>query len=211
MGQQVTQQAEVLIEEISISLPEKVGILGGTFNPPHLAHMIIAEQVLNQLDLDMILFMPTSTPPHKDEKEAIDGETRLLMTQLAISQNPHFQIEAYEVSRGGKNYTFDTMTDLQEMYPETTFYFIIGADMVEDLPNWYRIEELANMVQFVAVSRPGYNLETNYPVITIDTPNVDISSSEIRQMVASGRSIRYLVDDEVRYFIEEEGLYHDES
>lgn len=194
-----------------MSLPDKVGILGGTFNPPHVGHVLIAEQVRDQLGLDMILFMPTSTPPHQEEKEAIDGQTRLLMTQQAIARNPYFQIEAYEVSQKGKNYTFDTMTALKSMYPETEFYFIIGADMVEDLPNWHRVDELVHLVQLVAVRRPGFSLESDYPLIKVDIPEMDISSSMIRQMIAEGRSIRYLVEDSVRDFIREEGLYQDEE
>lgn len=205
------EQTELKIEAVTMSLPDKVGILGGTFNPPHVGHVLIAEQVRDQLGLDMILFMPTSTPPHQEEKEAIDGQTRLLMTQQAIARNPYFQIEAYEVSQKGKNYTFDTMTALKSMYPETEFYFIIGADMVEDLPNWHRVDELVHLVQLVAVRRPGFSLESDYPLIKVDIPEMDISSSMIRQMIAEGRSIRYLVEDSVRDFIREEGLYQDEE
>lgn len=207
MGQKVIEETVLELEEISVTLPEKVGILGGTFNPPHIGHTLIAEQVRDQLNLDMILFMPTAVPPHQQEKETISSDLRLTMTQLATGSNPNFQIESYEILRSGKNYTYETMQVLTELYPETDFYFIIGADMVEDLPNWYQIDELVQLIQFVAVQRPGYTLESDYPLIIVDTPEIAISSSQIRQMIADGRSVRYLVDDEVRYFIQEKGLY----
>ncbi|GEK92067.1 nicotinate-nucleotide adenylyltransferase [Alkalibacterium kapii] len=188
----------------------KVGILGGTFNPPHIGHLIIAEQVKDQLDLEEVLFIPNAHPPHKKEKESLAESHRLAMLSESIKDNQDFKIETVELKRGGKSYTYDTILELKKAAPEVDFYFIIGADMVEDLKNWYRIEDLVEIVQFVAVNRPHYRMETDYPVIAVDVPNVDISSSLIRQKVADHCSIKYLVPEKVEEYINSKGLYKNE-
>lgn len=201
-------EPEILIEEIRTSERKKVGILGGTFNPPHMGHLIMAEQVKDQLDLDKIFFMPTAEPPHSSMvKKTISSEKRVQMLELATQDNEDFMVEHYEVSRGGKNYTYDTMKALIELYPTIDFYFIIGADMIVDLPTWYRIDELVELVQIVGVNRPGYTTETDYPIIIVDIPTIDLSSSIIRQKVTMDCSIKYLVPEEVRHYIDLEGLY----
>lgn len=208
----VVQEPEVLIEEIRTSKRDKVGILGGTFSPPHVGHLMMAEQVKDQLDLDKIFFMPTAQPPHSSvTKTTIASETRVHMLELATIDNPDFEIERFEVDQGGKNYTYDTMKALIELYPTVDFYFIVGGDMIADMPSWYRIDELVQMVQFVGVNRPGYSVETDYPIIMVDMPMTDISSSTIRKKVAQGCSIRYLVPEDVRNYIALEGLYLDDG
>lgn len=208
----VVQEPEVLIEEIRTSKRDKVGILGGTFSPPHVGHLMMAEQVKDQLDLDKIFFMPTAQPPHSSvTKTTIASETRVHMLELATIDNPDFEIERFEVDQGGKNYTYDTMKALKELYPTVDFYFIVGGDMIADMPSWYRIDELVQMVQFVGVNRPGYSVETDYPIIMVDMPMTDISSSTIRKKVAQGCSIRYLVPEDVRNYIALEGLYLDDG
>lgn len=203
---------EVLIEEIRTSKREKIGIIGGTFNPPHLGHLIIAEQVKDQLDLDRILFMPTAEPPHSStEKTTISSDIRVEMLDLAIQKNPDFNLELYEVEQGGINYSYETMKALLELYPGVDFYFIIGGDMVADLPTWYRINDLVKMVQFVGVKRLGYDLDTDYPLITVDIPTINISSSVIRYKVSKNCSIKYLVPKDVEKYIELEGLYKDDK
>ncbi len=133
-------EPEMLIEKVKKSKSEKVGIVGGTFNPPHLGHLIIAEQVKDQLDLDRILFMPTAEPPHSSvEKKTISSDIRVRLLDLALINNPDFELELYEVEQGGKNYSFNTMKALTDLYPEVEFYFIIGGDMIADLKTWYRI------------------------------------------------------------------------
>lgn len=206
------QEPEVLIEEIRTSKREKVGILGGTFNPPHMGHLIMAEQVKDQLDLDKIFFMPTAQPPHSSvTKTTIASEKRVQMLELATMDNSDFEIERYEVDKGGKNYTYDTMKALIELYPTVDFYFIVGGDMIADMPTWYRIDELIELVQFVGVNRPGYSVETDYPIIMVDIPMIDISSSTIRKKVAMNCSIKYLVPEDVRNYIVLEGLYQDDE
>lgn len=205
-------EPEILIEEIRTSKREKVGILGGTYNPPHMGHLVMADQVKDQLDLDKILFMPTAEPPHSSvAKKTIPSNIRVEMVELAIQNNPDFEIELYEVQAGDKNYTYNTMKALIDLYPAVDFYFIIGGDMVADLPTWYKIEELVRLVQFVGVKRPGYEAESDYPIIMVDTPTLDVSSSLIRDKVAKDCSIKYLVPDAVREYIELEGLYKNDK
>lgn len=205
-------EPEILIEEVKISKNEKIGIFGGTFNPPHLGHLIMAEQVKDQLGLDRILFMPTAEPPHSSaEKRTIPSEVRVEMLDLALMDNPDFELELYEVERGGKNYSFDTMKALIDLYPGVEFYFIIGGDMIADLPTWYRIDELVEIVQFVGIERPGFTVDTDYPIIMVDTTSTDISSSVIRDKVSRNCSIQYLVPAAVKEYIELEGLYKNDN
>lgn len=187
----------------------RVGILGGTFNPVHNGHLVIAEQVRDKLGLEKVYFMPDYEPPHVDEKTAIDYRYRLAMLCLALNANLSFDIEMAEIERQGRSYTYDTMRDLVNAHPDTDYYFIIGADMVEYLPKWHRIDELMKLVHFVGVKREGYTLKTDYPVITVDVPTLAISSSAIRAGIKQGNSVRYLVPEEVYHFIEKEGLYRE--
>ncbi|RDW21737.1 nicotinate-nucleotide adenylyltransferase [Oceanobacillus chungangensis] len=184
----------------------RIGILGGTFDPPHLGHLLIAEEVRLTLDLEEIWFIPTYTPPHKDEAKT-SATDRINMLDKALGSNPFFKINTIEVERLGKSYTFDTMIMLTEEFPEDEFYFIIGADMVEYLPNWHKIEELVNIVQFVGVKRSGYKLQTEYPVIEVEIPLIDISSSMLRERLRSQQSVKYLVPDVVTNYIREKALY----
>lgn len=185
---------------------KSIGILGGTFNPPHMGHLLIAEYVREELKLDEIWFIPTNEPPHKATTH-ITFEQRVEMLSGAIEDNPPFAINMIEITRPGKSYTIDTIKELKREYPTYTFYFIIGADMVEYLPHWSRIDELINEVDFVGVNRTGFKLESQYQVLTVDVPLIDISSSLIRQRFASGKSIKYLVPNKVFSYIKENRLY----
>lgn len=208
----VTIEPEIMLEEIEIFKDEKIGIMGGTFNPPHLGHLVIADQVKDQLALDRILFMPTAEPPHSStEKKTIAAKKRVEMLDLAIMDNPAFDLELYEIQQGGKNYTYHTIKALKNLYPKVEFYFIIGGDMIADLPNWYRIDELVELVQFVGVQRLGFSSETDYPIIMVDLPKIEISSSLIRKKVSEDCSIKYLVPKNVEKYIELEGLYKDDN
>lgn len=203
-------EPEVKVENIHIEERKKIGILGGTFNPPHLGHLIIADQVRDQLGLEKILFLPSAIPPHAEGKTTIDAKHRIKMVEKAIELEPEFELDFTEINRGGKSFTFDTIKALTEQNPDIEYYFIIGADMVEDLPSWHRIEELVHLVQIVAVNRPDYSVETAFPLIFIDVPNIEISSSTIRQKIADQCSVKFLLPDKVLEYIESEGLYHDE-
>lgn len=185
-------------------------LLGGNFNPVHLAHLVMADQVQNQLGLDKVYLMPTYLPPHVDEKKTISSEHRLAMLELAVADNPCLDIEPIELIRKGKSYTYDTMKALKEANPDTDYYFIIGGDMVEYLPKWHRIDDLLHLVQFVGIRRPNYPTESTYPIIWVDVPQMAISSTLIRQKVKSGCSTRYLLPENVINYIQEKGLYQDE-
>ena len=193
--------------EIKEKKRKQVGILGGNFNPVHNAHLVVADQVRQQLGLDQVLLMPEYQPPHVDKKETIPEHHRLKMLELAIEGIEGLAIETIELERKGISYTYDTMKILTEQHPDTDYYFIIGADMVDYLPKWYRIDELVDMVQFVGVQRPRYKTGTSYPVIWVDVPLMDISSSMVRDFLAQGRKPNFLLPQPVLDYIEKEGLY----
>ncbi len=199
--------------EMATELSEKkrIGILGGTFNPPHIAHLVMADQVCQQLGLDKICFMPTYLPPHADEKKTIAAHHRVRMVEEAIKENQMFDIEKIEIERGGKSYTFDTMKQLTQLHPDTEYYFIIGGDMVNDLSNWYRIDELTNLTQFVGIRRPGFPVESRYPLLWVDVPQIDVSSTSLRNKISRGCTVQYLVPDAVMQYINREGLYKNEN
>lgn len=188
---------------------KQVGLLGGNFNPVHQAHLMIAEQVGQKLGFERVHLLPSFLPPHVDEKKTIDSQMRLEMLELATEDNPHLAIDTRELTRQGKSYTFDTMKELTAKNPDTEYYFIIGGDEVAYLPKWHKIDELVKLVNFVGVKRPGYGLESPYPIIWVDVPQIQLSSSYIRQQVAAGGSIRYLVPEKVREYIYEKGLYRE--
>lgn len=200
----------IVEEELELFQKRKqVGILGGNFNPVHLAHLVIADQVQQQLGLDEVYLMPSNCPPHVDEKKTIDSEHRLTMLELATEDNPQLTVEPIELTREGKSYTYDTMKALTQNNPDTDYYFIVGGDMVEYLPKWYKMDELLTLVQFVGIRRPNYGVITPYPIMWVDVPQMDISSSLIRKNIKNGCSMRYLLPDNVIKYIHEKGLYLD--
>lgn len=185
---------------------KKVGILGGTFNPPHLGHLIMANEALHTAGLDEVRFMPNFIAPHKD----VSGATalqRLEMVRLATASHPQFKVEDFEINLQGISYSFDTMTKMTEREPDVEFHFIIGGDMVEGLDSWHRIEELVKLIRFIGIKRPGYNSETAYPVQLIDSPEIHLSSTMLRERAAAGGTIAFLVPEKVETFIREERLY----
>jgi nicotinate-nucleotide adenylyltransferase len=186
---------------------KKIGILGGTFDPPHHGHLLIANEVLSALELDEIWFMPNHEPPHKQKSKSITNEDRLEMLKLAIEGNHQFRVTTVELERQGTSFTVDTMKILNETYKDFQFFFIIGADMIEYLPKWYKINELVELVQFVGVERPEYSHDTSFPIIYVDVPAMEVSSSIIRERLKNGRTVRYLLPDLVIHYIEEKHLY----
>ncbi|UQS86701.1 nicotinate-nucleotide adenylyltransferase [Nicoliella spurrieriana] len=184
-----------------------IGLLGGTFNPVHTGHLIIADQVRSQLGLDQVLLMPDAIPPHVDRKHAIDASHRVNMLRLATEDNAKLGLELSEILRGGKSFSYDTIKELTHRFPNNNYYFIIGGDMVEYLPKWYRINDLIKMVQFVAVRRNGYPFTSKYPVVWVDVPMIDVSSTLIRSKLHQVQSIRYLVPTAVDNYIKENHLY----
>ncbi|ETT57428.1 nicotinate-nucleotide adenylyltransferase [Paenibacillus sp. FSL H8-0457] len=191
----------------------KVGIMGGTFDPIHIGHMLAAECARDAYDLEEVWFMPSHIPPHKEDA-GVTGLMRLEMTAEAVAGHPSFRTLDWEVKRGGVSYTVDTVRELRDAYPEHDFYFIIGADMVAYLPKWNRIGELAGMLTFIGLNRPGTELSVDdlpdflqKAVVTAEMPLIEISSTIIRSRAASGSSIRYMVPDRVYDYIVRSGIY----
>lgn len=186
---------------------KKIGIMGGTFNPPHVGHLLMANEVLQALDLDEVRFMPNAIPPHKEEPNGATGEQRLHMTALAIEDHAKFKLEPYEIQKGGTSYSFETLQVLKEREPDCDFYFIIGGDMVDSLHTWYRIEDLLTLVHFVGVDRPGTEGKSELPVIHVAAPIIDVSSTLLRKRLKNNQSVRYLLPQKVEHYIRKEGLY----
>ncbi|MDW0117414.1 nicotinate-nucleotide adenylyltransferase [Sporosarcina thermotolerans] len=186
---------------------KKVGLLGGTFNPPHIGHLIIANEVKHALGLDEVRLMPTSIPPHKSNPTDATPEQRLRMVDLAVEGTNGLSVSAFEVEQGGVSYTFETMKRLKEHEPGSDFYFIIGGDMIDILPNWYKIEELVKVVKFVGVGRPGTIGKSDFPIRMVQIPEIELSSTLIRERIGSNGTIRFLVPEKVENFIRLEGLY----
>jgi len=188
----------------------KIGILGGTFDPIHIAHLITAEQVYHQLQLDQVWFMPAHIPPHKEGKHVTEAVHRLKMVELAIQSTSYFHAFPYELNRPGPSYTIETMKEIKNLYPNVDFYFIIGGDMIDYLPKWHKIDQLVNLVKFVGVHRPGYQPDNEWAkkyVKMVPMPQTEISSTLIRTYLKNGQSIRFMVPDEVEKYIEENHLY----
>lgn len=194
----------------------KIGIMGGTFDPIHYGHLVIAETARHQLGLEQVIFVPAARPPHKQRQTADDGEQRAFMTGLAIAGNPHFALSRMELERGGYSYSVDTVTAFREQLgAETKLWFITGADMILSIQTWMRAEELRQLCSFAAAPRPGFDLGLlqrlpaawQERIQVLEAPLLDISGSLIRQRVARGLPIRYLLPENVENYILRQGLY----
>lgn len=209
MRSQIKVTPKVQYQRVITNRRKRIGLYGGTFNPVHNAHLLVADQVGRTLCLDKVLLIPDMIPPHVDKKTAITAQLRVDMLKLAIQDNPFLGLELTEIERGGVSYTYDTIKELKERHPDTDYYFIIGGDMVDYLPKWHRINDLMRLVNFVGVRRPGAKNASDYPVIWVDVPEVDFSSTDIRQRCHDGRSIKYMVPAKVEQYIKEHQLYID--
>ncbi len=189
----------------------RVGILGGTFNPPHIAHLILAENMRVEFALDQIRWIPTGTPPHKTADTA--AEHRLAMTHLAIAGNSSFSVSDLEILRGGASYTIDTIEALQTAEPDVDFSLLIGGDGLEDFLSWRRPDEIVARVPLIVYPRPGADPNPDAAaryagrIAYAHAPRIDVSSHDIRHRVRHGLSIRYLLPDAVYAYILEHGLY----
>jgi len=192
---------------------KRIGVIGGTFDPIHVGHLIIAEEARCCFALDKVLFMLSAHPPHKDESRISDAGVRLEMLEKALSGNPCFEASDLELNRSGKSYTVDTIRDLRNRFgPDTDIYFIMGADSLLDINHWKEPNRLFELSKLVVAERPGFDLRKAKPeftrhIITLRVPIIGVSSTEIRCRVAEGRSIRYLVPDPVIEVIKRKGLY----
>lgn len=197
----------------------RLGIMGGTFDPIHMGHLAVAEQARDVLNLDAVVFMPAGRQPYKADANQVSGEKRLHMCKLAVESNEYFDVSSLEVDKSGITYTIDTLRTIRAHYPHNVdLYFIAGADAIATLAGWKQAHELARLAHFVGINRPGktvfidndvkQNLRDNgFSVEFIHAPSLDISSSDLRRRIAQGGSIRYLIDESVRDYIEKEQLY----
>lgn len=200
-----------------------LGIIGGTFNPVHNGHLLAAEYARCELELEKVIFIPAARPPHKEGMEILDGETRLKMIELAIEGNPDFAVSRLELTRPGPSYTVDTLNHYRAYYPGKSIYFIMGADSLLLFNTWKDVDILAEKGRFVVVARPGYRFDwekeplASLPgvlrehLLFLEIPGIDVSSSEIRKRVREGKSIRYMLPDQVENYIRERGLYIDKG
>jgi len=196
----------------------RLGIMGGTFDPIHFGHLVAAEEALVQFNLNTVLFMPTGAPPAKAHRQVSSAEHRYLMTVLATAANPDFNVSRMEIDRSGTTYTIDTLHALRDIYgPAAGLFFITGADAVWEIVAWKDADKIADVATFIAATRPGYDLEaarkahleteTRFKIECMEVPALAISSTELRERVASQRSIRYLTPNSVVAYIDKHGLY----
>lgn len=185
----------------------RVGIFGGTFNPIHLGHLLLAETARETLSLDRVLFIPTGRPPHKRAPGLLDGASRLRMVRLAIRDHPAFAASDIELTRPGPSYSIDTIAALRRALPEARLFLLIGQDMLA--VRWVKWRELKRLCTIAAVRRPGARRTTNGErgVRWLAMPLMDVSSSDVRARLAAGRSIRYLVPPAVERYIRQHGFY----
>ena len=199
---------------------KKLAIMGGTFDPIHIGHLMTAEEVRTEFDIDQVIFIPTGQPPHKDAERVTHSEHRYLMTVLATIENPHFNVSRIEIDRPGETYTVDTIEKIIETYgADIRIYFITGADAVHEILTWERVEDLMKICEFVAVTRPGYKrrqlkatveeLKESFEckVHYLEVPALAISSSDIRKRVEKYKPIQYLVTQPVEQYIQKFKLY----
>ena len=199
---------------------KKIGIMGGTFDPVHMGHLILGEKAYEQLNLDKVLFMPSGNPPHKKNREGrATDEQRVEMVRRAISDNPHFELSLEEMHADGYTYTYHTLEKLKNKNPDTEYYFIIGADSLYNFDTWMKPERICKACTLVVASRNyGENDDLGQQImhcaqtyngifLCLDIMNVDVSSQQLRQWILEGHSVRYYVPDSVISYIREQHIY----
>ena len=197
----------------------KLGILGGTFNPPHIGHLVCAQAAHDQLGLDRVVLMPAGQPPHKRVASDPGAEARFELCRRAIDGDERFEVSRLEVERAGRSYTVDTLSALHDAHPEDDLTFIVGGDMARSLPSWREPETVLSLATLAVAERAGSERDeirgelralpaaTRERVRFFEMPRIDVSSSLVRERVADGRPIRYLVPDAVVDAIEQNGWY----
>ncbi len=186
--------------------------MGGTFDPIHTGHLVLAEQVKEKLKLDQVIFIPCFSPPHKTREKLSPAEDRFQMTKLALQGNRSFLVSDIEIKKAGLSYTVDTLRDLKNRYPRSQIYFLTGSDVVDELNTWKEPEEIYKLAKVVIATRPGFDEfdPENHFVkksIMVEITGLQISSSEIRKEVEKRRSIKYLVPLKVEEYIRKKRLY----
>jgi nicotinate-nucleotide adenylyltransferase len=199
----------------------RLGVFGGTFNPVHLGHLILAEQCREQGRLDQVLFVPAPRPPHKQDTELASYAQRVEMLALATSGQPAFRVDELEKDRPGPSFTVDTLQQLRERHREAEMFLIIGSDTLRDLPQWYQPVRILELAGLLVVPRPGWSILGEAEVKktlalpdsfslccqTCEIPLIDIASRDLRRRIAQGRSVRYMIPRAVEAYIQDKNLY----
>lgn len=198
---------------------ERLGILGGTFDPPHIGHLWLGEAACQQLKLDKVLFLPAGQPPHKQDEKVSPAKHRLEMTRLAVSSNDRFIVDDLDVTRPPPHYTLTLLVLLHQRFPETLLWLLIGSDSLQELPTWHQPGEIMKLARFGVLPRSSvtvdwFSLTQKLPGVesTVDfikAPTIELSSTEMRLWLNSGRSLRYLIPQEVVEYIAVHGLYQE--
>lgn len=198
---------------------KKIGIIGGTFNPIHVGHLFLAENAYEEFRLDEILFIPSGISYFKDPKSILDKKTRIAITGEAIEDNPHFALSTIETDRPGNSYTYETLEELKRENPNTQYYLILGADTFYEIEKWKNADSIMKNAIILAAIRNNQSLEElqnkaeelknryHAEIHILSNPNIEISSTDIRKRVAEGKSIRYLVTEKTRKYIEKHNLF----
>ena len=202
---------------------KRVGIMGGTFNPIHIGHLIIAEAAYEAYKLDEVLFVPSGISYMKDQSEILDAKKRVHMTGLAIEDNPHFALSTIEIDRDGNSYSYETLETLRKQNPNTEYFFLVGSDTLFALETWKHPEILLPSCTILVAVRDGVPMEkmqehANYlkekfggSIDLLKTPNIQISATDIRNRIADNRNVKYFVPESVLQFIEKKGLYKNQD
>ena len=200
---------------------KRIGILGGTFNPVHMGHLFMAEHARVEMELDMILFIPTGVPYMKNSKEILPSDSRMKMLELSIASNPYFLTSDIEIKREGNTYTFETLEELHQLYPNAELFFLVGADCLFTIERWYQPQRIFDNCTLLAGNRNDVPqkellekkqfLENRFhaKVVLLDVPQIDISSTKVRDNVKQGKSIRYMVTNQVHDYILQNNYYRE--
>jgi nicotinate-nucleotide adenylyltransferase len=195
----------------------RLGVIGGTFDPPHYGHLVLAENAAVQLELDRVLFVPAGQPPHKPDRPITEARHRVAMVEVVVADNAAFRFSRVDVERSGPHYTVDMLGILQGRYPSATFFFLIGGDSLAEFVNWRDPAGILEQAQLVVMRRPGWradltSLREVLPGIEerltwLDAPHLEISGTDLRRRVAQGLPIRYLVPPPIERYVREHRLY----
>ncbi len=186
---------------------KKIGLFGGTFDPVHLGHLLMARSAMEEMGLDKVIFIPSCVPPHKKVPTLFTAQDRINMIRQAIKNIPEFEVSDFEIKKGGKSYSVDTVKHFREVFGEARLFFIVGGDAIKQLDTWKDIDTLKKLCSFVSVNRPGYprgDAKLKYHAVTMN--GIEMSSTEIRKRIINGKSIQFLVPDSVLSYINQHHL-----
>jgi nicotinate-nucleotide adenylyltransferase len=195
----------------------RIGVFGGTFDPVHIGHLIIASELQFALSLDLVLFVLAARPPHKANQHVTSDEHRIKMLEIALAENPTFEISENELKRAGVSYTADTLDELHHDHPDWELVFLMGGDSLADLPSWHEPERIVKRAEIGVAVRPGFAIDlhsvhnaipgSEERIHIVETPEIAISSREIRERIAQGKPIRYQLPYHLEEYIRAHGLY----